>query len=43
MFGMGYQFATVLADTALLVNAAKAAVTAAKGGEAGAAKGAGPY
>jgi 4-hydroxy-2-oxoheptanedioate aldolase len=35
MFGMGYQFATVLADTALLVNAAKAAVTAAKG--------AGPY
>jgi 4-hydroxy-2-oxoheptanedioate aldolase len=43
MFGMGYQFATVLADTALLVNAAKAAVTAAKGGDAGAAKGAGPY
>lgn len=43
MFGMGYQFATVLADTALLVNAAKAAVTAAKGGEGSAAKGSGPY
>ena len=43
MFGLGYQFATILADTALLANAAKAAVTAAKGGDAASAKGAGPY
>lgn len=43
MFEMGFQFATILADTALLVNAAKAAVATAKGKAQGAAKGSGPY
>jgi hypothetical protein len=42
MFDMGFQFATILADTALLSSAAKAAVAAAKG-TAGPAKGSGPY
>jgi 4-hydroxy-2-oxoheptanedioate aldolase len=39
---MGYDFATILADTALLSNAAKAAVTAFRGA-ASAAKAGGPY
>lgn len=43
MIGLGFQFVTILADTALLGNAAKAAVTEMKGGAGGAAKPAGPY
>jgi hypothetical protein len=38
---MGFDFATILADTALLSNAAKAAVASFKGGAA--AKAGGPY
>ncbi len=41
MFAMGYRFATILADTALLVAAAKQAVSGAKGGEAESSSG--PY
>ncbi|MCS6854909.1 MAG: aldolase/citrate lyase family protein [Elioraea sp.] len=39
MFALGYRFATILGDSALLTAAAKAAVAAAKGGEATAATG----
>jgi len=42
MFEMGFRFATILADTALLSAAARAAVAAAKG-TAAEAKGTGPY
>ncbi len=40
---MGYDFATILADTALLANGAKAAVSAFRGDAKGPAKSGGPY